>query len=194
MEDCTRCGTYRPDFRFPITHLRHKTWSHAAARRAAPGRWSRPPSAKNPSTIFLQIGAQPRTTWTRTTVKLPPFSPRHSFLIAEKPLFGACFGYRPHPPSMENKEHWTQPGCRNPLDFRRLGRLKYLWSIKLMFCESKSRPRRGLDLTCRVESVSHSNCVAIQKDHVPVIFGECVQNCTVRMMRCTACGTARRAR
>ena len=50
--------------------------------------------------------------------------------------------------------------------------LKYLWSIKLMFCESKSRPRqpRGLDLTCRVESVSHSNCVAIQKYHV--IFGD----------------------
>ena len=24
--------------------------------------------------------------------------PVHSFLIAEKPLFGACFGYRPHPP------------------------------------------------------------------------------------------------
>ena len=121
MEDCTRCGTYRPDFRFPITHLRHKTWSHAAARRAAPGRWSRPPRAKNPPRNFLQIGAQPRTTWTRTTVKLPAFPPRHSFLIAEKPLFGACFGYRPHPPSMENKEHWTQPGCRNPLDFRRLG-------------------------------------------------------------------------
>ena len=121
MEDCTRCGTYRPDFRFPITHLRHKTWSHAAARRAAPGRWSRPPRAKNPPRIFLQIGAQPRTTWRRTTVRLHEFSPRHSFLIAEKPLFGACFGYRPHPPSMENKEHWTQPGCRNPLDFRRLG-------------------------------------------------------------------------
>ena len=45
-------------------------------------------------------------------------------------------------------------------------RLKYLWSIKLMFCESKSRSQRDLDLTCRVESVSHSNCVAIQKDHV----------------------------
>ena len=53
-------------------------------------------------------------------------------------------------------------------------RLKYLWSIKLMFCESKSRPltirERGLDLTCRVKSVSHSNCVAIQKNHV--IFGD----------------------
>ena len=48
-------------------------------------------------------------------------------------------------------------------------RLKYLWSIKLMFCESKSRPRCGLDLTCRVESVSHSNCVTIQKGHV--LFG-----------------------
>ena len=48
-------------------------------------------------------------------------------------------------------------------------RLKYLWSIKLMFCESKSRSQRGLDLTCRVESVSHSNCVVIQKDHV--LFG-----------------------
>ena len=48
--------------------------------------------------------------------------------------------------------------------------LKYLWSIKLMFCESYTSARaRGLDLTCRVESVSHSNCVAIQKDHV--LFG-----------------------
>ena len=47
--------------------------------------------------------------------------------------------------------------------------LKYLWSIKLMFCESKSRSQRDLDLTFRVESVSHSNCVVIQKDHV--LFG-----------------------
>ena len=49
-------------------------------------------------------------------------------------------------------------------------RLKYLWSIKLMFCESKSGSQRDPDLTFRVESVSHSNCVAIQKDHV--IFGD----------------------
>ena len=42
-----------------------------------------------------------------------------------------------------------------------------------MFCESKSRPRRGLDLTCRVESVSHSNCVTIQKDHVLLYLGLC---------------------
>ena len=42
-----------------------------------------------------------------------------------------------------------------------------------MFCESKSRPQRGLDLTFRVESVSHSNCVAIQKDHVQYYLGLC---------------------
>ena len=52
-------------------------------------------------------------------MKLGAVSFGHYFFIAEKPLFGACFGYAHHPPSMENKEHWTQPGCRNPLDFRR---------------------------------------------------------------------------
>ena len=35
-----------------------------------------------------------------------------------------------------------------------------------MFCESKSGSQRDPDLTFRVESVSHSNCVVIQKDHV----------------------------
>ena len=43
--------------------------------------------------------------------------------------------------------------------------LEYQTSV----CESKSRSQRDLDLTCRVESVSHSNCVVIQKDHV--LFG-----------------------
>ena len=44
-----------------------------------------------------------------------------------------------------------------------------------MFCESKSRSQRDLDLTFRVESVSHSNCVAIQKGHV--LFGALYQMC-----------------
>ena len=43
------------------------------------------------------------------------------FFYRGKTAFRGMFWVPPTPPSMENKEHWTQPGCRNPLDFRRLG-------------------------------------------------------------------------